>query len=344
MMALSGRHRQIMLALVLACCLPAPLPAAQAPSAARVFGNEYVSVQAELDDLSGQIVHFGDVLTLSLDIAYDPDKVRVKQPDSAFFTKAWPQSRGPYLLDQKVRVQAASGAEPALIHAAYRFQILACPDEQQVVCRGTRQYALPDFTLEYQVMDGGDEDAGTESASFRPWPPTLIVTSAIPLGEEGELFLFSKYFPNGGYPGPLSGTNESDVSLGLLTGGLVFLLGGVLMSPFGFLKKKRFGVKPPARWEQLLQRLRSEQFEDDAHFLDAYRRCLIWYCNDELDLDPFDWIRRPEEAPANGQGDDEEHVELHKLFIDAIHNPAGQHQDLLERLDRVVRSEGRGPQ
>lgn len=332
MMATPVWRRCVLLAALAMGCLPFAVQAAQEASPATVYTDDHISVNAELEDLSGQIVHFGDVISLVFDISYDAGKVRVKQPDTTFFTNAWPQSRGPYLVDERLTRKSGSADGFDTIHAVYRFQILSCPDEKKVVCRGTRQYEAPEFTLEYQLVDADGNASGTETASFRPWPTALIITPAIPLGEEGELFLFSKYFPNGGYPQPLSGTDHAGLSLGLLGGGLVFLLGGVLMSPFGFMKKKSIGSKPAVRWQRVLQQLQSEEFQDDAHFHDEFRRCLVWYCNDELDIDPFDWLRRPEEAPDKGQEGTDEHAEIHQLFIDATHNPAGQGRELVERL------------
>ena len=93
------------------------------------------------------------------------------------------------------------------------------------------------------------------------------------------------------------------------------------------------------RWQQQLQSLREADTVDDAHYFDALRRGLVWYCNDELQLDPFVWLDLAE--PGNDAGDDRRYADLRSLFMDLLHNPAGQGVEFRQRLEKIISPAGR---
>ena len=155
---------------------------------------------------------------------------------------------------------------------------------------------MPEFTLEYSSIDGAGNDVASESIQFRPWPANLLIASAIPLGEEGELNSFATYFPTGAYPNPLTGQDLRQSFTSMIAGGLIFLLGGILMSPFSFFKRKSLAEKSNKRWEEVLSTLKSGEIQNEKQFLDSFRKCLVWYCVDELKVDPFYWLKHEEEV------------------------------------------------
>ena len=88
-----------------------------------------------------------------------------------------------------------------------------------------------------------------------------MIASAIPLGEEGELNSFATYFPTGAYPNPLTGQDLRQSFTSMIAGGLIFLLGGILMSPFSFFKRKSLAEKSNKRWEEVLSTLKSGEIQ-----------------------------------------------------------------------------------
>jgi hypothetical protein len=208
------------------------------------------------------------------------------------------------------------------------------------MCKGSRIYDLPEFTLQYQVLDESGSDASTESVKFQPWPANLMIASAIPLGEEGELNSFQTYFPTGAYPNPLTGLDFRHTATGLIAGGLVFLLGGILMSPFSFFKRKSFAASKKHRWEEVLDTLKSGEIQDEKQFFDALRKSLVWYCVDILNVDPFYWLKHEEEVMTEDHKGTGELAGFRSLFIDLLHNPGGEKDAFLERFTNIVSDAG----
>ena len=300
-----------------------------------VYTDDNISIESGIVDLESKILHFGDVLSLVVNITYKNNMIPIAEITPALFTDAWPEGQGAYLLEHNSVI--TSGSTPVSSNE-FRFQILACPDEE-VLCRGTRQYLIPEFSFSFQILDESGTEVSVETVQFRPWPPTVMIGSAIPLGEEGELNTFPTYFPTGAFPDPLSGKDD-DTSSSLIAGSLFLLLGGILMSPFSFFKSGSSVQKTKTRWEEIQEQLHAGAFEDDAHLLDAIRKCLVWYCVDELDIDPFYWVKHQEEVSSKQQKGTEEFEEYRKLFIDVLHNPEGQGKALLDRLSPLLVKNG----
>lgn len=284
--------------------------------AAEVYRSAEISIHAGISGQPGRIIHFGDVLPLVVDISYDPDGVSVDEPDDDFFIAAWPEDDRPVLIDRKTIRSVGR------LQTVFYFQMLDCPGEQWT-CPGTREYLLPEFNLDYRVADA------TVSVSFRPWPSMLTVSSAIPLDEEDQLFPFQKYFPTNAYPDPVAGSDRQHRAYGIIGIGMATLLGGILMWPFRFKKPGPFGVKKEARWQELLQELEGDDAGDEKLYFDRLRRSFVWYCTDELDIDPFDWLRSVEQA-------DDALTDLRTLFIELLHSPVGQGPELRSRFSGLV--------
>ena len=109
------------------------------------------------------------------------------------------------------------------------------------------------------------------------------------------------------------------------------------MWPFRSRSQDKTAADQP-RWQQQLQNLQEADSADDARYLDALRRCLVWYCNDELQLDPFVWLDLAEtgDDPDDNAGDDRSHADLRSLFIDLLHNRAGQGDEIRKRLVMII--------
>ena len=298
--------------ILLAGLLSVSIPVTGEELAAEVYRDEHIGVHAGISGQSGRIIHFGDVLPLVVQLAYDSDKLSVDEPDDEFFNAAWPEDDRPVLKDRKT-VRSDSG-----LQTVFYFQILDCPGEQWT-CPGTREYLLPEFSLNYQI------DGVTESLSFRPWPSILTVSSAIPLDEEDQLFQFRKYFPTNAYTDPVSGSDRKGTAFGFVGIGMAALLGGILMWPFRLKKSSPFGAKKETRWKVLLQELEDDDAADEKRYFDQLRRCVVWYCTDELDIDPFDWLGSRDEEP-----------ELQSLFVDLLHSPTGKGPELRTRFADLI--------
>ena len=316
--------------MIAALAVAAVLPAA-AEFAAEVYRDDSITVRAGLQGSSSQYVHFGDVLVLLIAVSYDSNKVSIHELDETLFTSAWPVDAGAQLVDWQIRRGARSASRIKSVHATYRFQILGCPDDETPTCPGNRIYAWPEFVFGYEDLTASGDSA--RSIHFRPWPETLTVSTTLQSDEDDQLYPFETYFPAGGYPDPLVG--KDGMRRSFLTAGitLALMMGGILMWPFRSRTQDKAADELP-RWQQQLQNLRATDATDDARFMDALRRCLVWYCNDELKVDPFVWLDLAE--PGDGSGDERNHAELRSLFIDLLHNPAGQGVEFRQRLENIV--------
>lgn len=313
----------------------AVVPADAAVLAAEVYRDDFVTVRAGLQGRSRQVVHFGDVLVLIVAVSYDSNSVEIQELDETLFTLAWPVAKGAHLVDWQSRrsVDRESGHESA--YATYRFQILGCPNEGAPTCPGDRSYALPEFEIGVEYFDGSGESA--HSIRFRPWPQTLRVSTTLQNDDEDQLLPFEAYFPAGGYPEPMFG--EESIRKSFVTAGisLALLIGGLFMWPFHSRTQEKTAAEQP-RWQQQLQILDESADGDDVRYADSLRRCLVWYCNDELKLDPFVWLDLAESGSQSDEALDDEsrHAALRSLFIDLLHNPAGQSGELRQRLQGIV--------
>ncbi len=308
--------------------------------APEVFRGDAITVQAGLQSSSSQVVHFGDMLVLTVIVSYDPARVAMTEPEPAFFTRAWPEANGVALADWRLEHGSAADPERKRIDARIGFQVLGCPDDTVPTCPGNRNYLLPEFELEYRALD--TEHDAAQSIRFRPWPETLTIVTTLEHDEEGQLLPFEAYFPIGGYPDPLTGKDSSRAAVVTAGVTLAVLTGGLLMWPFRTRTREKSVADVP-RWQRQFDALRDVD-AGDRSYLDALRRCLVWYCNDELELDAFLWLdlAEPGEELEYQTADDRRHAELRALFVELLHNPAGQGAELRTRLGALIGQAGRG--
>jgi hypothetical protein len=290
--------------------------ASGAEPAAEVYRDDSIAVRAGIPGHPGRIIHFGDVLPLVVDIAYDSGQLIIDEPDDHFFDAAWPDSDRPALIDRKT-IRSTDR-----LRTVFFFQMLDCPGEQWT-CPGTREYLLPEFRLSYRNVESAEGAA--EAVTFRPWPSILTVSSAIPLDEEDQLFPFKKYFPTNAYPDPVSGSDHRRGAYTFVGIGMAALFGGILMWPFRFKKSSPFAAKSEARWQALLRELEDDDASDEKRYYDSLRRCFVWYCTDELDVDPFEWLSSQDEES-----------DLQRLFVEMLHGPGGKGPEMRARFAEIL--------
>lgn len=304
--------------------------------APEVYRDDAVSIHAGLAGDSRRIVQFGDVLTLVIRVTYDPGIVALLDAEGEEFAVKWADPAAIAAAGWQLERGSVPGSDLKRLQATQSFQVLGCPGEQ-MTCPGERTYALPTFTLEYRQLDAADAGTVAKTVVFQPWPETVAVATSIALDEEDQLYPFTRYFPTGGYPDPLTVADSTRASVVTAGIALLTLMGGLFMWPFGARDKKASAAVAP-RWHTLLAELRNDNMEEEARFLDSLRRCVVWYCNDELHIDPFVWLDLAERADEAGDEveDDKAYAELRSLFVDLLHNPVGRGAELRTRLEEIT--------
>ncbi len=305
-----------------------------------VFRNDALSIRAGLARDTSQLVYFGDVLTLTVIVSHDPASTAIADIDAAFFASAWSTEAGIRLHAWRQQHEQHDSGR-AIVRTEFDFQVLDCPDESTPTCPGERIYLIPRFEIQYDDLEAGADSS--RSVRFTPWPQVLRVASMMQRDAEGQLYSFETYFPAGGYPEPMRGENGTPTAVITAGVALAVLIGGLFMWPFRQRRKDAPDATLP-RWERQLRRVHDYDDVDDARFVDALRRCLVWYCNDELGIDPFVWLDLAE------PGDDEpaesstaqNHADLRRLFFDLLHNPVGQGAELRTRLEALTVRAGDG--
>lgn len=310
-------------------CLGSALRAFAAPAAdgfaPEVYRDAHLTVHAGIAPREGEVVELGDVLSLVIRISWDADAVTLEEPGQQLFPDAWAGGFTPVLLESRQMRRKGTGAYTDEIVYVFRFQIVSCPGAEPS-CPGNRQYPLQDLTLRYRSKHAADP----VSVKFRPRPDVVAVTTAIERDADNRLYPFASYFPSGAYPDPLPVADRTGAALMVLGTGSVMLIGGILMWPFRFRRKQLFATDQVPRWQTVLHDLQNEDEADERRLADRMRRCLVWYCSDSLNVDPFEWL-----APG-GNDYEAAHAELRGLFIDLLHDPSGRGAELRVRLASLV--------
>ncbi|NNC77184.1 MAG: hypothetical protein HKN77_04425 [Woeseiaceae bacterium] len=298
--------------------------------AAEVYSDDQVRVYSGLGDNGASVLQFGDVVELTVAVEFDATKIRVPELDEQFFESAWSPGSGVLLQDVELTRGRGRSDRADAIQAKYRFQVLACPDEE-ATCPGTRRYVIPEFKLHYLAV-GRQPDEPPVVVNFRIWPESLTVLTSIMRDAENQLLPFETYFPNGAYPEPLVVQDSSGAWWVTAGTALAIFAGGMLMWPFGNRQKNNSMSVP--RWQSLLQDLGRDVDQDEARLIDNLRRCLVWYCNDALRIDPFTWLDLAETGDQSAT--ETNHSELRSLFVLLLHNPVGRGDELKTQLQQLI--------
>lgn len=262
-----------------------------------VHQDEFLTIRAGVPEVGRRPAHVGDALSLLIEVEFDAERLRVETLDGALFRRAFTDRKAFALRDDPVVQRETDAGGRTLIRASWTFQILDCP-AGLTQCAGHKSYELPVIDVAYQLLGRSGDAVNEKSVRFRPWPGTLPLTPAVN-AVTGSPDEFARAFPGGAYQEALP--VEDRRGLAFLTG-----LAGTLILVAG-IRRARWRSAPPAaaiqapraltRWQAVLAHLEAGELSDDE-WADAIRRCITWYCVDELSANPCQWL----ENGAPGQG------------------------------------------
>ena len=254
-----------------------------------VYQDQYVLVRAGINEAGRQPIHVGDLLSFELRIQYDSRKVRLEQFDNEYFQRGFSSQTGIRLFAPPVVTHEDLHGTLVETRAIWQFQVLDCPADQEI-CAGDKNYDLPVISTSYQLIDKSGQALNDKSFRFRPWPGKIVVSRSLPSLQEPEAD-FADYFPSGAYPEMLPVKTPSYGGLlAVVAGSLLLALGfGNRLSATGSLRGRQKTRPAGSRWQRLLFHLRDSSLQDEQ-WTDGLRRCVSWFCLDELDVNPYVWL------------------------------------------------------
>ena len=101
------------------------------------------------------------------------------------------------------------------------------------------------------------------------------------------------------------------------------------MWPFGSRKRSSVAAGSTRRWHDAWKALENDPEPDEARRYDRLRRCIVWYCTDELGEDPYSWVDGSVDA---SDGASTHIVEIRRLFLEVLQNQPGQGPELQARF------------
>lgn len=275
-----------------------------------VYVDDRIAVRAAVAEAGTTAMHVGDTLTLVVEAVFDPDEVQVERLDEDWFRRAFAEVAALSLYRSGEQVTASDGRNRVRLTMQWQFQVVACPQEAGH-CPGPKHYELPLASVAYRLVSAADSGAASRSARFRPWPGSLTVVPSIRFDAEGDTEI-GTVIAGGAWPDPKRPDRTNTAATGIL------ILGGILLGS-GFIAGKRRRPAPRAaqlhrnsRWERAAVQLEDDTLEDEV-WSDLLRRCITWYCLDELRCNPFEWLR----ADAGRTADDLT-AECRDLFHDVL--------------------------
>jgi hypothetical protein len=306
-------------------------------SAPIVYEDNYVTVHAGLLESGTQVMHLGDPLSLVIEVIFDARQVQIENLDDAILQRVFdaiPSIR--ISTPAVVTTQEVSGRR-VRVTGYWRLQVLGCPDEM-TRCPGPRSYVLPVMTVAYQLIDDAGNSADGRAARFRPWPGKIDIASAIAVAPESGTTL-TDILPGGAYDSPQSVAELAPARSMLLAAGALLLLTGFLASkrerrPQMLAARSR---NSDSRWEQTLTRLENDTISDDE-WSDLLRRCVAWYCVDELGKNPYAWLGA---AASDAAGGTDTWADAHEFFLDVLHQESIDPSRRADYLDRLLNVTGR---
>ncbi|NNC77196.1 MAG: hypothetical protein HKN77_04485 [Woeseiaceae bacterium] len=275
------------LAVLLALATAAAVAAQTAPT---VYRDDNIIVRAGIVEAGTAAIHIGDALTLSIDVLFDPDGVRIENLDDEWLQQAFsatPQIR--QYRTSTVKTKTRPNGQVG-ISGEWQLQVLDCPP-QVTSCPGPGTYELPVIALSYQLADAdGRFSSDLRSIRFQPWPGSIDVAAAIRGGPQTDVTIFD-VLPGGAYPAPLGIAEASSRSTVMMLAGIVLFVGGLALARRAEAPALAFAesTAPSSRWEHALYRLFDDTLDDDQ-WSDMLRRSFAWYCTDRLHLNPYSWL------------------------------------------------------
>ena len=307
-----------------------------AQSAPTVYQDDYVTVRAGIAEAGRQPVHPGDAVSLLIDVVFDARQVQIENLGDELFQRAFAGSPSIRLYAPAVSETANESGDRVRVRGRWQLQILDCPAEMPS-CPGDKSYELPIMTISYQLTGGGAGGADSRSARFRPWPGTLAVASAIAVMPAPGTEL-TDVLPGGAFAPPEPVAQSSAASTLLLAAGALLFATG-----FFATMRQRHPDRVPVRhhhndtrWEHALTRLRDESVPD-AEWSDLLRRCLTWYCMDELGRNPYGWLGAAASDAARSAADASD---TRDFFLDVLRQESIARDERRAYLDKLQQLTG----
>jgi hypothetical protein len=279
-----------------------------------VYQDDFITVRAGITEAGSRPIHIGDELSLVIDIAFDPSEVQIEDLSEDVFQRAFAGTPSVRLYSP-VQIETRTDARDLIrVSGHWPLQVLDCADTT-ASCPGSKTYELPIMTVSYQLTGTEGTALDSRSARFRPWPGSIALASAIAVVPEPGARI-TDILPGGAYAQPVPVGEITSASSLLLVAGILLLAGGYLAT----LQEHHPGevtARPHAastRWEYALVGLRDESLSD-PEWSDMLRRCLTWYCLDELDYNPHAWLGA---AASDSATKDESKSEWREFFIDVL--------------------------
>ena len=300
-----------------------------------VYEDEYVTVRAGLLESGNRAVHLGDPLSLIINVVFDAQQVQIENLDDAVFQRAFSGMPGIRLYAPTTVTTNKESGDRVQVTGYWRLQVLACPNEL-TSCPGPRSYELPVMTVAYQLIDDAGGSTDGRAARFRPWPGKIDVAPAVAVAPKpGETI--TDILPGGAYDSPQPVAELAPARSTLLAAGVLLLATGFLASrrelrPLAIRSHDR-----DSRWEHTLVRLKEDAVADDE-WSDLLRRCVTWYCMDELGQNPYAWLGATASDVASSA---DTPSALREFFLDVLHQETIEQDRRADYLDRLLGVTGR---
>jgi len=299
-----------------------------------VYQDEYISVRAGVIETEHKPIHFGDALTLVVEVDFNDREVLIETLGEDFFRKNWGAEKGLNLRGAPTVEKVNMSSGKSGLRASFSFQILDCPREL-TSCAGHKPYEIPLFTLGYQIVDGSGDVQNNKSVRFRPWPGKVMLTQALHIPHHA-IEEFTTYFPGGAYPKTLNMSESQSGGLWIiLVGGLLFLTS---FTPRLFGDDVPYLVeqtrKPGKRWDKVLAGLQDESSQySDEEWADHLRRLVMWFSLDELGINPCVYLHDDSVAIATERLD----KGFREFFFDVINQESitsARRNEFLSRFEQ----------
>ncbi|HET6629666.1 MAG TPA: hypothetical protein VFG91_07815 [Woeseiaceae bacterium] len=253
-----------------------------------VHRGEFLAIRAGVPEVGTRPVHVGDPLSLLIEVEFDAERLRIETLDAAFFQRAF-ADHAAFALHSDPAVTRTNADARTTIRASWTFQIVDCP-AGLLQCAGEKSYELPIIDVAYQLVDQSGIAMNDKSVRLRPWPGTISVTPSVN-AVTGSPDEFAVVFPGGAYQEALPVRDRR-------ASALLAALAGTLILGAGIRGSRRRRARPAAafpapraltRWQTVLGHLETGDLPDDE-WGDTMRRCITWYCLDEMSANPCEWL------------------------------------------------------
>jgi hypothetical protein len=297
-----------------------------------VYQDDEVTVRAGIAEIGLQPIHMGDALSMVIQLEFDDRVLRIETLDSDFFRRVYAKQKGFKLYAPPVITKTRTAGGDAAIQAVWPFQILDCPGELEN-CPGDKIYTLPVISISYQLIDPAGQALNNKSVRFQPWPGQIAVSPAIASMTDAAAGI-TNFFPHGAYPKSRTLEQKPYAVWLAMVGGILILLMGMSSRVSGNRMHHHRGISRPAanRWERALSQLHQQSLQDEQ-WADLLRRCMSWYCLDELGCNPYTLLT---DKPAGSVHGHQLMTDFHSFFVEVLQQHSIALKDRGEYLSRFI--------